>query len=69
MPKTKTRYTGKDVMDFVNSFVDNEQKKADSFRLITLMQEWSNLESFMWGAKTHTQPSQLLLNIVTGAKM
>lgn len=34
MAKTKTTYTGQDVIDFVNSYVDNEQKKSDSFRLI-----------------------------------
>ena len=49
MAKTKTTYTGQDVIDFVNSFVDNEQKKADSFQLIELMQEWSEFEPKMWG--------------------
>ncbi len=49
MTKTKTTYTEKDVMDFVNTYVDNEQKKADSFRLIELMQEWSGSEPRMWG--------------------
>lgn len=49
MAKTKTVYTGKDVIDFVNSYVDNEQKKADSFRLIELIQEWSGFEPKMWG--------------------
>ena len=50
MAKTKTTYTGIDVMDFVNSYIiDNEQKKVDSFRLIELMQEWSGFEPKMWG--------------------
>ena len=49
MAKTKTAYTGENVTDFINSYVDNEQKKADSFRLIELMQEWSNAEPKMWG--------------------
>jgi hypothetical protein len=49
MAKTKTAYTGQDVIDFVNSYVDNEQKKADSFRLIELMREWSDAEPKMWG--------------------
>ena len=49
MAKTKTTYTGQDVIDFVNSYVDNEQKRADSFRLIDLMQEWSDSEPKMWG--------------------
>ena len=49
MAKTKTTYTGQDVIDFVNSYVDNDQKKADSFRLMELMQEWSDSEPKMWG--------------------
>ena len=49
MARTKTTYTGQDVIHFVNSYVDNEQKKADSFRLIELMQEWSESEPKMWG--------------------
>ena len=49
MGKIKTTYTGQDVIDFVNSYVDNEQKKEDSFRLIELMQEWSESEPKMWG--------------------
>jgi hypothetical protein len=49
MAKTKTNYTGQDVIDFVNTYVDNEQKKEDSFRLIELMQDWSESEPKMWG--------------------
>jgi len=49
MAKTKTTCTGQNVIDFITSFVDNEQKKADSFRLIELMQEWSDSEPKMWG--------------------
>lgn len=49
MAKTKTVYTGVDVVDFINSYVDNEQKKADSFRLLELMQKWSGFEPKMWG--------------------
>ena len=48
MAKLKTTDTGKDVMEFVG-LVDNEQKKADSVRLIKLMQEWSGFEPRMWG--------------------
>lgn len=36
-------------MAFLNSYVDKEQKKADSFRLIELLQEWSGFEPKMWG--------------------
>ena len=49
MAKTKTTYTGENVTDFINSYVNNEQKKTDSFRLIELMQEWSSAPSKMWG--------------------
>lgn len=50
MAKIKTTYTAEDVIDFVNAYVENEQKKADSFRLIELMQEWSGTEPKMWGS-------------------
>ena len=49
MAKTKTTYTDQDVRDFINSYVDNEEKKVDSIRLIELMQEWSDAEPKMWG--------------------
>lgn len=49
MAKTKTTYTGVDVMEFINSFVDNEQKKTDSLQLIKHLQEWSGYEPKMWG--------------------
>jgi len=45
----KTTHTGVNVADFVNSYVDNEQKKTDSFRLIELMQKWTDSEPKMWG--------------------
>ena len=47
--KNKTSETEVSVRDFINSYVDNEQKKADSFRLIDLMREWSGFEPKMWG--------------------
>ncbi|MEB2776414.1 DUF1801 domain-containing protein [Algoriphagus sp. D3-2-R+10] len=49
MATNKTTYTEENVIDFINSFVDNEQKKADSFHLIELMKEWSGFEPKMWG--------------------
>jgi len=49
MAKTKTTYTGESVIDFIDIYVDKEQKKADSFRLIELLQEWSGFEPKMWG--------------------
>lgn len=47
--KNKTAETEISVDDFINSFVDNEQKKKDSYRLIELMREWTGFEPKMWG--------------------
>ena len=47
--KNKTAETEVSVIDFINSFVDDEQKKQDSFRLMELMQAWSGFEPKMWG--------------------
>jgi hypothetical protein len=47
--KNKTTETDVDVNDFINSYVDHEQKKADSFQLIELMKAWSGFEPKMWG--------------------
>ncbi|MEO6490199.1 MAG: DUF1801 domain-containing protein [Ferruginibacter sp.] len=49
MAKTKTTYTEVTVNDFINSYVDNDQKKEDSFSLIQLMSKWSGFEPKMWG--------------------
>ncbi len=49
MAKNKTNKTEIRVVDFINSYVDNDQKKADSFSLIELMREWSGFEPKMWG--------------------
>lgn len=47
--KTKTNETTVNVSDFIQSFVDNEQKKQDSYKLIELMSQWSGFEPKMWG--------------------
>jgi len=47
--KTKTTWTDANVNDFIDSFVDKEERKQDSFRLIELMREWSGFEPKMWG--------------------
>jgi len=49
MAKNKTTETDVSVKDFVESYVENEQKKVDSFRLIELMRAWSGFEPKMWG--------------------
>ncbi|MEM6684436.1 MAG: DUF1801 domain-containing protein [Bacteroidota bacterium] len=49
MAKNKTTETEVSVVDFINSYVDKEQKKQDSFKLIELMSTWSGFEPKMWG--------------------
>lgn len=47
--KNKTAVTAVDVYDFIESFVDNEQKKRDSFELIDMLTKWSGFPPKMWG--------------------
>ena len=47
--KNKTAETAVNVIDFIDSFVEDEQKKNDSLLLIKLMSEWSGFEPKMWG--------------------
>ena len=49
MAKNKTIQTEVNVFDFINSYVDNEQKKTDSHKLIELMEKWSGFKPKMWG--------------------
>ena len=49
MAKNKTTETDVDVYDFIESYVDREQKKTDSHELIKLMSAWSGYEPKMWG--------------------
>ncbi|HRO68912.1 MAG TPA: DUF1801 domain-containing protein [Chitinophagaceae bacterium] len=47
--KIKTDWTGEDVKKFIETSVDDEQKKTDSYQLITLMRKWSGFKPEMWG--------------------
>lgn len=49
MPQPKTTFTGQDVTEFIHAYVDNAQKKADSFELIELLRQWTGEEPRMWG--------------------
>ncbi len=49
MAKNKTTETEVDVSAFIEEFVDNDQKKIDSYRLIELISNWSGFEPRMWG--------------------
>ena len=47
--ENKTKVTEIEVLDFIHSFVENNQKKEDSLKLIELMENWSGFEPKMWG--------------------
>jgi len=49
MAKNKTTETEVNVNDFIESYVDKDQKKIDSYRLIDLLRKWSGFEPKMWG--------------------
>lgn len=49
MAKNKTNETKVNVTDFIHSYVEDEQKRIDSFLLIKLMSEWTGFEPKMWG--------------------
>ena len=47
--KNKTTETEVSVTDFINSYIESDLKKSDSFQLVELMSEWSGFEPKMWG--------------------
>ncbi len=49
MATNKTAATNQNVLDFINSFADTEQKRTDSIALLQLMQKISGHEPKMWG--------------------
>jgi len=49
MAELKTKQNSASVHDFINSFTDTEQKRADSFELLRLMQDLTGFEPKMWG--------------------
>ncbi len=49
MAEIKTKQTNASVSEFINQFVDSEQKRKDSFELIKLMQEFTGHKPKMWG--------------------
>lgn len=50
MAEAKMKQNNTNVQEFINSFADTEQKKADSFELLKLMQSTTGFEPKMWGA-------------------
>jgi hypothetical protein len=49
MAELKTTQNDADVIEFVKSFADTEQKRKDSFELIKLMRDFTGFEPKMWG--------------------
>jgi hypothetical protein len=49
MAKNKTQITEIQPTDFIESFVENDQKKKESFVLMNLLKDWSGFEPKMWG--------------------
>jgi hypothetical protein len=49
MAKNKTTETETSVVDFINTFVDNEAKRNDAFELIKIMQKTTGFAPKMWG--------------------
>ena len=49
MAEIKTKQTNSDVTEFINAFADTEQKRADSFEILKLMQDFTGYEPKMWG--------------------
>lgn len=50
MTKNKTTETENSVTDFIHAFVDQKQKKTDSFKLIDFLSECVGHPPKMWGA-------------------
>jgi hypothetical protein len=49
MAEIKTKQTNADVIEFINTFANTEQKRADSFEILKLMQDFTGFEPKMWG--------------------
>lgn len=49
MAEPKTKQTEADVIEFIMSFAETEQKQKDSFELVKLMQDITGYEPKMWG--------------------
>ena len=49
MAELKTKQQDADVFEFINNFVNTEQKREDSYDLVKLMQEVTGHQPKMWG--------------------
>ena len=49
MAEIKTKQTEANVIEFINAFADTEQKKKDSFELVSFIKEITGYDPKMWG--------------------
>jgi len=49
MAKNKTTETESSVIDFIDTFVEDEAKRKDAFELVKIMQDVTGFEPKMWG--------------------
>lgn len=49
MAELKTKQNNANVIEFINSFADSDQKRKDSFVLLKLLQDFTGYEPKMWG--------------------
>lgn len=49
MAELKTKQNDADVIEFINTFAESEQRKKDSFELLKIMQDFTGYEPKMWG--------------------
>lgn len=49
MAELKTRATNEDVAEFIEKFADSEQKNADSYALLKIMEDITGCKAVMWG--------------------
>jgi hypothetical protein len=49
MAELKTKQNEVNAIEFINSYADSEQKRKDSFELLTIMSNLSQKEPKMWG--------------------
>ncbi|HPR62127.1 MAG TPA: DUF1801 domain-containing protein [Prolixibacteraceae bacterium] len=49
MAALKTVQTDANVLEFIDSFANTEQKKTDSYELLKLMNDFTGFEPKMWG--------------------
>jgi hypothetical protein len=49
MAEIKTKQTNADVLEFINTIADTEQKRKDSYELVKIMQDFTGFEPKMWG--------------------